>query len=77
VGSALVAALALAAAWLARRGQPELAWLAYPLTALLGARLLLLDLPAGRPAASVLSLGLCGALLVVLPRLLRAGERTG
>jgi hypothetical protein len=75
--SAVAAALALGAALLARRGQPELAWLAYPLALLPAGKLLLPELPAGRPATLVASLGLCGALLLTLPRLLRTRERTG
>jgi hypothetical protein len=72
----LIVALALAAAWLASRGLPELAWLAWPLAALLGLKLLAQDVRTGRPATLVLSLGLGGALLILLPRLLRARERS-
>jgi hypothetical protein len=72
----LIVALALAAARLASRGLPELAWLAWPLAALLGLKLLGQDVRTGRPATLVLSLGLGGALLILLPRLLRARGRS-
>jgi len=73
----VIVALALAAAGLARRGLPELAWVAWPLVALLAVKLLAQDLRTGRPATLVLSLGAGGALLILLPRLLRARERDG
>ena len=75
--SAVLVALALGLAWLARRGQPELAWLVYPLLALGAVKLLLHDVRTGRPATLVLSLGLYGSLLILLPRLLKARERSG
>jgi hypothetical protein len=41
-----------------------------------GLKLLLQDVREGRPATLVLSLALYGALLILLPRLLRTRERT-
>jgi hypothetical protein len=75
--SAVLAALVVGLAWLARRGQPELAWLVYPLVALGGLKLLMQDLRAGRPATLVLSLGLYGAVLILVPRLLKSREPAG
>ena len=72
--SAVLVALVLALAWLAPRGQPELATLVYPLVAIGALKLLLQDLQAGRPATLVASLGLYGALLILLPRLQRTRE---
>jgi hypothetical protein len=73
--TAVLAGLALALAWGARRGTwPELGWLVYPLLALGGVKLLLQDLRDGRPATLVVSLALYGAVLVVAPRLMRPVE---
>jgi hypothetical protein len=75
LGTAVLAALALGLAVLARRRTwPELAWLVYPLVALGGAKLLVQDLRVGRAATLVLSLALYGAVLVLAPRLLRSEE---
>jgi hypothetical protein len=73
--TAILAALARGLALAARRGTwPELGWLVYPLVALGGVKLLLQDLREGRPATLVLSLALYGAVLVLAPRLMKAGE---
>jgi hypothetical protein len=73
--TAILAALALGLAVAARRRSwPELGWLVYPIVAVGGLKLLVQDLPAGRPATLVLSLTLYGAVLVLAPRLLRSGE---
>ena len=73
--TAVLAALALALAWGARRGAwPELGWLVYPLVALGGIKLLLQDLRDGRPATLVVSLALYGAVLVLAPRLMKPVE---
>jgi hypothetical protein len=72
VRTAVLAALALGLAVLARRGAlPELGWLVYPLIALGGLKLLLQDLRDGRPATLVLSLALYGLVLTLAPRLLK------
>ena len=73
--TAVLAALALALAWGARRGTwPELGWLVYPLVALGGIKLLLQDLRDGRPATLVVSLALYGAVLILAPRLMKPVE---
>ncbi len=77
VRTALIAALALGLAVLARRaGLPELGWLVYPLVALGGLKLLTQDLREGRPATLVISLALYGLVLMLAPRLMKArGQR--
>jgi hypothetical protein len=72
--TAVLGVLALGLAQAARRGAwPEIRWLVYPLVALGGVKLLVQDLRVGRPATLVLSLALYGAVLLLVPRLLRAG----
>ena len=72
--AALVLLLALASR---RRAWPELAWLVYPLVTLAGLKLLLQDLPVGRPFTLVLSLSLYGVVLLLAPRLLKQADRAG
>ncbi len=73
--TAVLAVVVVGLAWTARRGsQPELGWLVYPLIALGGVKLLVRDLPLGRPATLVLSLALYGAVLILVPRLLKPRE---
>jgi hypothetical protein len=73
--TAVLAVLALALAWLSRRGAlPELGWLVYPLVVLGGVKLLVQDLPHGRPATLVASLAIYGLVLILAPRLLRRRE---
>jgi hypothetical protein len=68
----ILAGLALAYALAARRlGWPELRWVAYALVAMGGAKLVIQDLPAGRPSTLVPSLALYGLALLLAPRLLR------
>ena len=72
VRTAVLAALALALAAIARRGTlPELGWLVYPLVALGGVKLLLQDLREGRPATLVACLALYGVVLTLAPRLMK------
>ena len=72
--TAILAALALGLAVAGRRRSwPELGWLVYPIVLAGGLKLLLQDLPAGRPATLVLSLALYGAVLVLAPRISRSG----
>ena len=72
VRTAVLAALALALAAIARRGTlPELGWLVYPLVALGGLKLLLQDLREGRPATLVASLAVYGVVLTLAPRLMK------
>lgn len=71
--SAVLAAGAVLAAWLGRReAGREAGWLAWPLVAVLGLKVLLEDLPRGRPATLILSFAVSGAALILVPRL-RAG----
>ncbi len=72
VRTGVLAAVVAGLAWLARRSAwPELGWLVYPLLVVGGIRLLLHDLPHGRPVTLVLSLALFGGVLIVTPRLLK------
>jgi hypothetical protein len=73
--TAVLGALALGLAFAARRGTwAEIRWLVYPLVALGGVKLVLQDVRVGRPATLVLSLALYGAVLLLVPRLLKAGD---
>jgi hypothetical protein len=74
-GTAVLGGLALVLAWSARRYTlPELGWLVYVLLVVGGLKLLLQDLPLGRPTTLVASLALYGAILIAAPRLLRPPE---
>ena len=73
--TAVLAIVVVGLAWAAQRGsQPELGWLVYPLIALGGLKLLLQDVPHGRPATLVVSLALYGAVLILAPRFRRPRE---
>jgi hypothetical protein len=68
--TAVLAAGAILAAWLGRREVArEVGWLAWPLVVVLGLKLLLEDLPRGRPATLILSFACTGAALMLVPRL--------
>jgi hypothetical protein len=70
--TAALAALAVALAWAGRRwARPELTWLVYPVLAAGGFRLLLEDLPQGRPVTLFISFAVYGGALFATPRLLR------
>jgi hypothetical protein len=69
-----IAALALAAGR-RRTGRPELAGLAYALLAIGGLKLLLDDVPAGRPSTLFVSLACYGLALVSTASLLRTPRR--
>jgi len=57
-------------AWAGRRDRwREAGWLAYPLLVATGVKILLEDLPGGRPATLFVSFGLYGAALLLVPRL--------
>jgi len=57
-------------AWAGRRDRwREAGWLAYPLLVATGLKILLEDLPGGRPATLFVSFGLYGAALLLVPRL--------
>jgi len=61
--------LALGCAWAARRkAGPELGWLAYLLLGLTVLKLMMEDLPRGRPATMFLAFTLFGAALLAVPR---------
>jgi hypothetical protein len=73
--TAVLAVLVVGLAWVAQRGsQPELGWLVYPFIALGGLKLLLQDLPHGRPATLVVGLALYGAVLILAPRFRKPRE---
>jgi hypothetical protein len=68
--TAVLAAGAILAAWAGRReAGREAGWLAWPVVALLGLKLLLEDFQRGRPATLFLSLAFAGAALILVPRL--------
>lgn len=70
--TAALAATALALAGLGRAGAwVEARWLAYPLLGVVGLKVLLEDLPRGRPASLFLSFAAYGAVLLLVPRLRR------
>lgn len=65
-------AMTLGAAFISRRdGWREAGWLTYPLLALLGAKLLVSDFPAGRPLTLFIALAAYGTALIAAPRALR------
>ena len=73
--TAAVAGIAVALAWAGRRwSRPELVWLVYPLLTFGGLRLVLEDLPHGRPGTLFISFALYGAALFATPKLLRRDE---
>jgi hypothetical protein len=69
VGTLLLAALAT------RLQIPELRWVVYPILCALGLKILLQDLPAGRPLSIAVAFVFYGAALIVSPRLLRTHDR--
>jgi hypothetical protein len=72
VRTAVLALGALALAAMGRTGAwMEARWLAWPVLAVTGVKILVEDLKWGRPATWVLAFALYGAALIVLPRLLR------
>jgi len=57
-------------AWAGRFGTwLEAGWLAYPLLAVAGLKILLEDLPRSRPATLFMSFAFYGAALILVPRL--------
>jgi hypothetical protein len=70
--TAIVAILAVAFAWSARRWSlQELGWLVYPLLVGGGIKLLWEDVGYGHPVALFIALAFYGSALIVTPRLLR------
>jgi len=71
---ALVAS-AVAAAWLGRRAAlAEAGWLAYPLLGFTGLKMLLEDLPRGRPVTLILGFACYGLALILVPRIRGRGR---
>lgn len=79
ISTVRTAVLATAALLLAAAGRraalSELSWLAYAVLILGGVKLLIEDLPGGRPATLFLSFAFYGTALILAPRLLRRGAR--
>jgi hypothetical protein len=72
VRTAVLAGAALLLAAIGRRaGLAELSWLAYAVLILGGVKLLLEDLPGGRPATLFFAFAFYGTALILAPRLLR------
>jgi hypothetical protein len=68
--TAILAAAALALAWIGRRDRfREAGWLLYPVLVAGGLKLLLEDLPHSKPATLFLALALYGGALIAAPRL--------
>ena len=73
--TAALAGLAVLLAWAGRRWRrPELTWLVVLFLAVGGLRLLLEDLPEGRPVTLFISFALYGGALFATPRLIRGSE---
>jgi hypothetical protein len=71
---ALVAA-AVGAAWVGRRPAfAEAGWLAYPLLGFTGLKMLLEDLPRGRPVTLILGFACYGLALILVPRIRGRGR---
>ena len=78
VRTAVLVAGAMALAWAGRHAAwIEAGWLAYPVLAGVGLKILLEDLPRSRPATLFLAFGLYGAALILFPRLRRARPAPG
>ncbi|HEY6050201.1 MAG TPA: hypothetical protein VIZ58_03065, partial [Thermoanaerobaculia bacterium] len=78
VRSAVLAASAVILAFLAKRTSlRELGWLAYAVLVLGGVKLVVEDVPAGRPLTLFLAFALYGASLLWTPRVLRRREDSG
>lgn len=65
-----LAAAVVGTAWLGRgAAHGEAGWLAYPLLGITGLKMLLEDLPHGRPATLILGFACYGAALILVPRM--------
>jgi hypothetical protein len=69
VGALVLAALAT------RLEMPELRWVVYPILFALGLKIVLQDVPAGRPLSIAVAFVFYGAALILSPRLLRTHDR--
>jgi hypothetical protein len=75
MGTVALSALTIAAAVLASRwGVREAGWVVYPLLALTGLRVLLIDLASDRTVVFVIALAAYGAALITSPKILRSGR---
>ena len=75
MGTVALSALTIAAAVLASRwGIREAGWVVYPLLALTGLRVALVDLASGRTVVFVIALTAYGAALIASPKILRSGR---
>lgn len=59
------------------RRWPEARWLAYPVLALVGAKLLVEDFPNGTPVSLFVALGVVGGAMMIVSRLLSGRETNG
>ena len=73
-GAVLAAAAVLLASFRRLRTLAPLARLTYPVLAIAGLKLLIDDLPHGRPSTLVATFVLYGAALIIVPRILRAAR---
>jgi hypothetical protein len=72
VRTVVLSVLAVGLAWAGRRwAVTEFTWLAWPVLAAGGIKLLAEDFPAGRPVTLVVALALFGGALILVPKLLR------
>lgn len=77
VRTVILVLAAVALAFIGRRAAwREASWLAYATLGLTGLKIVLEDLPGGRPAALVVSFGVYGAALLLLPRLRARASRS-
>jgi hypothetical protein len=67
----LIGAVLLAASAGRRECWREAGWLTYPLLVVTGLKILFVDFPQGRPSTLFVALGLYGAALLLVPRLMR------
>jgi len=75
MGTVALSALTIVAAVLASRwGIREAGWVVYPLLALTGLRVALVDLASGRTVVFVIALTAYGAALIASPKILRSGR---
>jgi hypothetical protein len=75
--TAVLAASAVTLAWSSRQPRwPEARWLAYPVLAAVGIKLVFEDFPHGRPVTLFMTLVLVGGALIVVSKFMRRGKDT-
>jgi hypothetical protein len=75
MGAVALSMMTILCAVLASRwGVREAGWLVYPLLALTGLRIVLVDLASGRTVVFVIVLAVYGAALITSPKILRSGR---